>query len=102
MRGDTQGLGSLIEGLKRIDFSPPHLRFLIAYYNINKNEYATARQLLEPLQLELAGDLELKAQIKVLLAKCYSQLNDPERQRETYLDVLRDNPADVPARLRLD
>ena len=53
----------------------------------------------EPLQLELAGDLELKVQIKVLLAQCYSQLNDPERQRETYLDVLRDNPADVPARL---
>ncbi len=99
MRGDTQGLGSLIEGLKRINFSPPHLRFLIAYYNINKNEYATARQLLEPLQSELAGDPKLKAQIKVLLAQCYSHLNDPERQRETYLDVLRDNPADVPARL---
>ena len=40
-----------------------------------------------------------RSQIKVLLAQCYSQLNDPERQRETYLDVLRDNPADVPARL---
>ncbi len=99
MRGDTQGLGSLIEGLKRMNFSPPHLRFLMAYYNINKNEYATARQLLEPLQSELAGDPELKARIKVLLAQCYSHLNDPERQRETYLDVLRDNPADVPARL---
>ena len=48
--------------------------------------------------LELAGNLELKSQINVLLAQCYSQLNDPERQRETYLDVLRDNPADVTAR----
>ena len=75
------------------------MRFLTAYYNVNKNEYATARQLLLPLQSELASDPNLKAQINLLLARCYSHLGDPEMQGEAYLQTLRDNPGDLPARL---
>ena len=104
-RGDNRGLALQIEELRRLGFPPLFIRFLTAFYNVNKSEYATARQILVPLQSEVAGNALLKTQLNLLsqinnlLARCYGQLGDPEMQRETYLQTLRDNPGDLPARL---
>ena len=97
-RGDNRGLQTQIEALKSIGFAPNLLRLLTAYYNINKHEYAIAKQLLLPLQSEFVGDVSLKSRVNKLLALCYNHLGDPELQREAYLRTLKDNPGDYAAR----
>ena len=100
-RGDTRELESQIEDLKRIGFSPMLLRFLTAWYNINKNEYAIARDLLVPLQTrpEVTGNADVKLQVSLLLARCYRHLADPEMEQEAYLQTLKANPGDLTARM---
>jgi cellulose synthase operon protein C len=100
-RGDTRELESQIEDLKRIGFSPILLRFLTAWYNINKNEYAIARDLLVPLQTrpEVTGNSDVKLQVSLLLARCYRQLADSDMEQETYLQTLKVNPSDMTARM---
>ncbi len=75
------------------------MQFLTAWYNINKNEYAIARDLLVPLQSEVAGNADLKLQVNSLLARCYRQLADPEMEQEAYLQTLKANPGDLTARM---
>jgi len=97
-RGDTRELAIQIEELRRIGFAPLYLKFLLACYNVNKNEYAIARDILVPLQSEVVDNIDLKSLVNSLLAKCYNQLADPEREQEAILENLRANPADLTAR----
>jgi cellulose synthase operon protein C len=101
-RGDTRELELQIQDLKRIGFSPMLLRFLTAWYNINKNEYAIARDLLVPLQTrpEVTGNPDVKLQVNLLLARCYRHLADPEMEQEIYVQTLKANPGDLTARMR--
>jgi cellulose synthase operon protein C len=94
-RGDNQGLMVQIDELKRSGFPSSLVRLLTANYNINKGEYAVAQQILTQLQ----NETQLRAMIDPLLARCYGYLDDPEKQREVYLEILKNNPGDLSARL---
>jgi len=109
-RGDTRELELQIENLQRIGFSPMHLKFLTAWYNINKSEYAIARDLLVPLRSKIADNADLKLQVSSLLARCYRHLADREMEQEANLQTLKmeqeanlqtlkANPGDLTARM---
>ena len=98
-RGDSGRLLLQIEELKKIGLSPSLLQYLMAYYYVNLHEYTKARQVLVPLQTLLVGNSGLKAEVNVLLAKCYSQLGEPGMQQDAYLRAISANPLDVSARM---
>ena len=103
MRGDTKKLRLQIEELRKLGFPDVLLQILNAYYWINSSDFMKARQILVPLESAaiLKSDLNLKARINDMLARCYSQLGEPGMQQEAYLRALSANPQDVTAKLGL-
>ena len=103
MRGDTRKLRLQIEELRKIGYPDVLLQVLNAYYWINSSDFMKARQILVPLESAaiLKSDLNLKARINDMLARCYSQLGEPGMQQEAYLRALSANPQDVTAKLGL-
>jgi tetratricopeptide (TPR) repeat protein len=101
-RGDSRELELQIEDLKRIGVSRVHLQFLTAWCNINKNEYAIARDLLVPLQNrpEVTSNADIKLQVGLLLAQCYRHLADQEMEHEFNFQTFKANPGDLTARMR--
>ncbi len=97
--GDSGRLLLQIQELKKIGLSPSVLQYLMAYYYVNLREYTKAREALVPLQVQLVGNSTLKAQVNVLLARCYSQLGEPGMQEDAYLRAISANPQDLSARL---
>ena len=87
-----------IEELKKIGFPAGLVQYLNAYYYINIGDYVKARQLLVPLQATMKRSPDLKAQVNVLLARCHSQLVEPEMEREAYLRAVGANPHDLNAK----
>ena len=101
--GDPSELLKQIGELKRLNRSPVSIGFLEAKYLINCKEWKKAilsltrlQQLVEQLPTE-----DLKAQVQDLLAQCYRQLGDRDRELEAYKSSLRANPKDVQAQLGL-
>ena len=70
------------------------------YYYVNASQFRKARQVLVPLD-SFGFAPDLKSRINDLLARCYSQLGEPELQQEAYLRALTANPQDVQAKLGL-
>ena len=87
-----------IEELKKIGYPPSLLQYLNAHYYVLVGNYVRARQLLVSLQTFVKRVPQLKASVNVLLAKCYSQLVEPELEHEAYVRALSANPQDVTAR----
>ncbi len=98
-RGDTGKLLLQIEELKRLGFPPQYTQYLMGYYYVNMKEFVKARQALLPLISQLANNPNLKSQVNLLLARCYSQLGEPGMQQEAYLRAMSANPNDSMARL---
>ena len=69
-----------IEELKRIGISPVWIQYLEAYYRLNTDNPVKARQILIPLQAAVSRSPVLKAMVNVLLAQCYRQLADPDKE----------------------
>jgi tetratricopeptide (TPR) repeat protein len=98
VRKDAGKLLLQIEELKKIGFPAGLVQYLNAYYYINIGDYVRARQLLVPLQATMKRSPDLKARVNVLLARCHSQLVEPEMEREAYLRAVSANPHDLSAR----
>jgi len=101
--GDPSELLKQIGELKRLNRSPVSIGFLEAKYLINCKEWKKAilsltrlQQLVEQLPTE-----DLKAQVQDLLAQCYRQLGDRDRELEAYKSSIRANPKDLQAQLGL-
>jgi cellulose synthase operon protein C len=97
-RKDAGKLLLQIEELKKIGYPPSLVQYLQANYYVITGNYIRARQLLAPLQSIVKRSPQLKASVNVLLAKCYSQLVEPELEHEAYVRALSANPQDVTAR----
>jgi tetratricopeptide (TPR) repeat protein len=100
-RGATAELLLQIEELKRIEFNPTLIQYFTAYYHINRNDYIKARQILLPLQTEVARSPELKGRVNLLLARCHDALKEPEQAQLAYERALVSNPQDLRAQLGL-
>jgi tetratricopeptide (TPR) repeat protein len=100
-KGDTVDLQAQIEELQRLKYSPILVEFLEAYQQVNSKDWQSARQTLVKLQAPLDRDPNWKARLNNLLARCYGQLGDRERERDAYRRALDAKPEDIPARLGL-
>lgn len=100
-RGDTGRLDLQIDALERMGIGAyrPFIQYLKAHALFNKHEFYKARQLLAPLQPEVAGAPGLKSLVNLLLARCYAELSEPELQREATLRAYSVNPKNITARL---
>ena len=100
-RGDTTSLLLQIEQLKRLSFTDIHIRYLESVYHVNAHEWSRARESLVRLQPDVEVSPEFKARVNTLLARCYNQLGDADRQREALLQAIRADPRLPAARLGL-
>ena len=100
-QGKTTELMDQIQELKGLGFTPTLLEFLEASYEVNSSQWAKAILSLSRLQPLLEPLPELKARVNSLLARCYDQQGDTERQRDALQRAVRANPSDLPARLAL-
>ena len=100
-RGATGELLLQIKELEQIGFYPVMIKYLNAYYNINKRDYVEARQILTPLQTEVARNPDLKARVSLLLARCYGALKEPELEQLAYERAVASNPRDLRAQVGL-
>jgi cellulose synthase operon protein C len=96
--GDTNRLLLRIDELERQGAPRIYAQYLRAYYHINQQKFLRARQILGPLQAEVASIPVLKAKVNVLLSRCYSELSEPELAREAALRGYSANPRDAAAR----
>jgi tetratricopeptide (TPR) repeat protein len=101
-RGDTGQLLLQIEELKRLGQSPLLIQYFTAFYHINANQFLKAKQILVALQaaMKRATGRSMLASIKMLLARCYEELGEPEMQQNAYVQALSANPEDLTAKLR--
>ena len=97
-RGDTDKLLLQIEELKNLDYPDVLVQFLTAYYHVNSSEFRKARQLLVPLESRTGFQPDFKARVNDILARCYSQMGEPEMQQDAYIRALTANPQDIAAR----
>ena len=98
-KGETGKLQLQIQELKDLGVNPVVINYFTAYYHANNREYARAQQILGSLQAEVARMPDLKASVNVLLARCYGELRQPERQWDAFERGFRANPNDLKARL---
>ena len=99
--GDPAELLTQIGELKRLNFRPILIGLLEAQNLINCKEWRKAILSLTRLQQLEEQSEDLKAQVQDLLAQCYHQLGDRDRELEAYKSSIRANPKDVQARLGL-
>jgi cellulose synthase operon protein C len=100
-RGDTGKLRLQIDELRNAGLAPVAVQLLTAYYHVNSSDFRKARQLLVPLEPMPGLSPDIKVKISNLLARCYSQLGEPELQREALLRALGANPQDLQAKMGL-
>ena len=73
-----------------------YLNCIISYKLLTN--FAKLVKLLVPLESTAGLRPDFKARINDMLARCYSQLGEPEMQQEAYLRALSANPQDVTAK----
>ena len=98
--GDTGPLLVQIEELKKLGYPAALAEYYTGYYHFNSKNYLKAREILLRLQaaMKRTSLFRFKSTIKVLLAKCYKELGEPEMQRDAYLQALSTDPHDVTAK----
>ena len=95
--GDTGKLLLHIEELKNLGVNKVFTDYLTAHYCVNNKEFERAKQILTSIQAATAQIPVLKAQVNVLLARCYGQLHQPEQQWEANRRAFIANPKDMAA-----
>jgi len=99
--GNEKELQTQIEELKRLNIRPIYTGLLEAQNLITGKEWNKAFLLLTRLkQLEEQSE-EQKSRVQYLLAQCYRQLGNRDRELEAYQSSIRANPRDLQARLEL-
>ena len=97
--GDTGKLYLQIQEMKDSGVNQVLIDYFMAYYHVNKNEFARARQILASLQPVVAHLGDFKSRVNVLLARCYGQLGEPELQWDASQRAVAANPDDLQAKL---
>lgn len=99
-RGATTELRDEAKELNRIGLGH-YGDYYLAYALVNAREWSEAKRiLLEKLaSLNLSGNEKLQAGVSRLLAECYGNLGDTERQRAYRASAVRDAPGDLTSRL---
>jgi tetratricopeptide (TPR) repeat protein len=95
--GDTGKLLLHIEELKNLEVNKVFTDYLTAHYCVNNKEFERAKQILTSIEASVAQIPVLKAQVNVLLARCYGQLHQPEQQWEANRRAFIANPKDMVA-----
>ncbi len=99
-RGNNPGrLLLLIDELERLGAARPFTQYLKAYHSFDQHEFIKARQILAPLQSDVASIPFLKAKVNVLLSRCYNESNEPDLAREAMVRAYDAEPRDMTARL---
>ncbi len=99
-RGETGRLLIQIAELERIGAGLQFTQYLRAHYFFNSHEFGRARQILSPLQREVASIPRLKSLVNLLLSRVYAELSEPELQRESALLAMTADPDNLTVRLR--
>ena len=85
--------------LERLGAGHQFTQYLKACFHFNRHEYVQAKQILTPLQPDVASSPPLKAAVNVLLSRCYTELGEPEMAREAMLRAYSAYPESGAARL---
>ncbi len=99
-RGETGRLLTRISDLERIGVGQQFTQYLRGFYFFNMHQFDRARKVLTPLLPEVAASPQLKSRVNLLLAQVYTELGEPELQREAALKALSVDPSNVMARVR--
>ncbi|WP_166830633.1 tetratricopeptide repeat protein, partial [Thalassoroseus pseudoceratinae] len=67
----------------------------------HNGQYAEAAKLLEQLRPRLAGLTEFRKRLDLLLASCYSRLQNPDRRIEIFRSSVETDPFWIPGRIEL-
>lgn len=97
--GDTGKLLLQIEELKELGLALPYIQYFMAYYYANLHQCEKARQILVALLAEPRWRSILAVPINLLLARCYSELGEPQMQQDAFGRALLSKPGDVTAKL---
>ena len=93
-RGDTGELLLQIEELKRLGYSQVLTQYYKSRYYINGHQFLQAKQILATLHAQMKKRdiaVQFKSTIKLLLARCYKELGEPEMEQELYRQALMPN-----------
>lgn len=97
-----------IEDLEKRGLRPELAQYLRAYVLMERQEWKKAAQLLEKAQLYMASQPTLKEMNKrvlMMLGRCYTQVNDPEKRYNAYRSAaaidLENDPLWAQARMQL-
>src|SRR5262249_8354613 len=89
---ETGRLNLQIVELERLHANPSFTRYLTANVHFNKREFVRAKQILTPLQTDVARNPGLKSVVNLLLAKCYREMGETEQQQEAMQRAYSTNP----------
>jgi len=97
-KGATAELRAQVEELKRLGLAY-HAAYFEAYAHINAREWKEARRILADELAVVKDNAPFRASIDALLARCYANLGDVERQRNALAAAVSQDPTNVAARL---
>jgi tetratricopeptide (TPR) repeat protein len=92
---------SILDELKFRGVREDHLKYLSARIAVEQGQWTRAVEQLERLRTEARTNAELAVQVNILLAHCFKQLGDSDRQAEALRRVLELDTQSLPARLGL-
>ncbi len=91
----------ILDELKSRGVREERLRYLQARIAVEQGSWTDAVRQLERLRTESRTDPELAIQVQILLAQCFKQLGDTDRQADSLRRVLEWDAQSLPARLGL-
>lgn len=91
----------IVDDLKSRGVREERIKYLIARIAVEQGHWTDAVQQLERLRAESRTDPELAIQVHIVLAQCFKQLGDSERQADSLRRVLEMDAQSLPARLGL-
>lgn len=102
--GTTKELDEAAGVINRIrvqNISPAGADFLQARLNMGRQQWAEAARLFERSRPAYAPVADMASQIDLHLGRCYDELNEPQRQYDTYKRLLQRTPNSMTARIGL-
>jgi tetratricopeptide (TPR) repeat protein len=92
---------AILSDLKARGIREDLLKYLTARIAVERGDWADAVTQLEQLRTESRTNPEVTTQVHILLAHCFRQLGDTDRQAESLRRVLESDAQSLPARLGL-
>jgi tetratricopeptide (TPR) repeat protein len=100
-RGDRPGAETLLLDLKKLPGARLEAEFLEARLLLAQSKWLEAARALEGLRPQMASSVQQVVGCDLVLAQCYEQLGDPERQLSALRRVLTVDPSNISARVGL-